>query len=222
MATFHIFHGSSLSSTFVRSFFLHIVRGLDMRHLERVSQARAGDKGLPDPGAVPGEPAPAGAGGEDCSMDDWVVVSPQQQQQQQSSLQEAGALSGKDFDDGTALEDRAEEPNRGQETEEAGGGAVYDLWGVVNHYGGLNGGHYTAFALNKDNSRWYDFSDDRVSLVESETELVTAAAYVLFYQRRGAGAEESGDSDGATTSPKSSEDEPSVAGDSDRFDGMGV
>lgn len=193
-----------------------------MRLLEHVSQSRADGKGLPDPGAAPGEPAPAG--GEDCSMDDWVVVSPQQQQQQ-SSLQEADALTGKEFDDGTALEDRAERsagPNCGGETEEAGGGAVYDLWGVVNHYGGLNGGHYTAFALNKDDSRWYDFSDDRVSPVESETDLVTAAAYVLFYQRRGAGAEESGDSDGATTSPKSSEDEPSVAGDSDRFDGMGV
>ncbi|CAM9654608.1 unnamed protein product, partial [Laminaria digitata] len=99
---------------------------------------------------------------------------------------------------------------------------VYDLWGGGNHYGGWKGGHYTAFALNKGDSRWYDFSDDRVSPVESESDLVTAAAYVLFYQRRGAGAEESGDSDGATTSPKSSEDEPSVAGDSDRFDGMGV
>lgn len=207
-----------------------------MRHLERVSQARAGDNGLQNPGAVPGEPgaapdgpASAGAGGEDYPMDDWVVVSPQQQ----SVLQEAGAIGGKGLEDGTELEGREERAagfsrsgeERGTGSSDAESeepdGAVYDLWGVVNHYGGLNGGHYTAFALNKEDSRWYDFSDDRVSAVDSDTDLVTAAAYVLFYQRRGAGVEESGDSDGATTSPKSSEDEPSVGDDSDRYDSMG-
>ena len=74
--------------------FFHIVRGLDMRHLERVSQARAGGKGLPHSASALGEPVSAGGGGEDCSMDDWVVVSPQQQQQQQqqSSLQELSLI----------------------------------------------------------------------------------------------------------------------------------
>lgn len=29
----------------------------------------------------------------------------------------------------------------------------YELYAVSNHYGGLGGGHYTAFAKNKD--KWY-------------------------------------------------------------------
>jgi len=61
--------------------------------------------------------------------------------------------------------------------------AVYDLIGVANHYGGLGGGHYTAYAKNKDDSRWYYFDDSSVS--ESQEESVCSkAAYVLFYLRR--------------------------------------
>ena len=32
--------------------------------------------------------------------------------------------------------------------EENGKTFVYDLFGISNHYGGLGGGHYTAFAKN--------------------------------------------------------------------------
>jgi len=61
--------------------------------------------------------------------------------------------------------------------------AVYDLIGVANHYGGLGGGHYTAYAKNKDDNRWYYFDDSSVS--ESQEEAVCSkAAYVLFYTRR--------------------------------------
>ncbi|XP_025106450.1 ubiquitin carboxyl-terminal hydrolase 15-like isoform X2 [Pomacea canaliculata] len=61
---------------------------------------------------------------------------------------------------------------------------VYDLIAVTNHYGGLGGGHYTAFAQNKDDKEWYYFDDSSVSS-SSEESVVTKAAYVLVYQRRG-------------------------------------
>ena len=36
--------------------------------------------------------------------------------------------------------------------------AVYDLFAVDNHYGGLGGGHYTAFAKNYYDDRWYEYN----------------------------------------------------------------
>jgi ubiquitin carboxyl-terminal hydrolase 4/11/15 len=38
---------------------------------------------------------------------------------------------------------------------------TYELYAVSNHFGGLGGGHYTAFAKNPENGRWYDFDDVR-------------------------------------------------------------
>ncbi|NXX77179.1 UBP4 hydrolase, partial [Urocolius indicus] len=60
---------------------------------------------------------------------------------------------------------------------------VYDLIAVSNHYGAMGVGHYTAYAKNKVNDKWYYFDDSSVS-VASEDQIVTKAAYVLFYQRR--------------------------------------
>uniref|UniRef100_G1KHK7 Ubiquitin carboxyl-terminal hydrolase n=1 Tax=Anolis carolinensis TaxID=28377 RepID=G1KHK7_ANOCA len=60
---------------------------------------------------------------------------------------------------------------------------VYDLIAVSNHYGGMGVGHYTAYAKNKINGKWYYFDDSSVSPA-SEEQIVTKAAYVLFYQRR--------------------------------------
>ncbi|XP_066523430.1 ubiquitin carboxyl-terminal hydrolase 15-like isoform X2 [Hoplias malabaricus] len=59
----------------------------------------------------------------------------------------------------------------------------YDLIAVSNHYGGMGGGHYTAYAKNKDDGKWYNFDDSIVSPV-SEDQIVSKAAYVLFYQRQ--------------------------------------
>ncbi|XP_006633881.2 ubiquitin carboxyl-terminal hydrolase 15 isoform X1 [Lepisosteus oculatus] len=59
----------------------------------------------------------------------------------------------------------------------------YDLIAVSNHYGGMGGGHYTAFAKNKDDGKWYYFDDSSVSPA-SEEQIVSKAAYVLFYQRQ--------------------------------------
>ncbi|KAJ2389508.1 hypothetical protein H4S02_002331 [Coemansia sp. RSA 2611] len=65
-----------------------------------------------------------------------------------------------------------------------GGELVYDLHSVCNHYGGLGGGHYTAYALNPEDQRWYDFNDMSVSEVYESESVKTAAAYMLFYRLR--------------------------------------
>lgn len=59
---------------------------------------------------------------------------------------------------------------------------IYDCYAVSNHYGGLGGGHYTAYA--KNNGSWFYFDDSRVSEVKDENEVISSAAYVLFYRRR--------------------------------------
>ncbi|OJJ47293.1 hypothetical protein ASPZODRAFT_64832, partial [Penicilliopsis zonata CBS 506.65] len=61
---------------------------------------------------------------------------------------------------------------------------VYDLFAVDNHYGGLGGGHYTAFAKNFINDEWYEYNDSHVSKVSDPQRVVTPAAYLLFYRRR--------------------------------------
>ncbi|KAI7794053.1 putative ubiquitin carboxyl-terminal hydrolase 19, partial [Triplophysa rosa] len=67
---------------------------------------------------------------------------------------------------------------------------VYDLYAVINHYGGMIGGHYTAYARlpsDKNSQRsdvgWRLFDDSTVTTVE-ESQVVTRYAYVLFYRRR--------------------------------------
>uniref|UniRef100_A0A8B9LH89 Ubiquitin carboxyl-terminal hydrolase n=1 Tax=Astyanax mexicanus TaxID=7994 RepID=A0A8B9LH89_ASTMX len=44
----------------------------------------------------------------------------------------------------------------------------YDLIAVSNHYGGLRDGHYTSYAQNKDNGRWYYFDDSKVTCAKEE------------------------------------------------------
>ena len=41
---------------------------------------------------------------------------------------------------------------------EEGKSAIYDLFAVDNHYGGLGGGHYTAYARNFIDGRWYEYN----------------------------------------------------------------
>lgn len=55
---------------------------------------------------------------------------------------------------------------------------VYDLFGVCNHYGGTQGGHYNAFVLNSQNE-WLLFDDTCCKKIES---VVTPMAYCLFYR----------------------------------------
>ncbi|XP_008811872.2 ubiquitin carboxyl-terminal hydrolase 9-like [Phoenix dactylifera] len=58
---------------------------------------------------------------------------------------------------------------------------VYKLYAISNHYGGLGGGHYTAYAKLIDEDSWYHFDDSHVSPV-NEDEIKTSAAYLLFYR----------------------------------------
>lgn len=69
---------------------------------------------------------------------------------------------------------------------EAGVSSIYDLFGVVNHFGSLNGGHYTATCKNSIDGKWYYFNDSSVSGggSDSSTRIMADAAYVLFYRRR--------------------------------------
>ncbi|OVA20111.1 Ubiquitin carboxyl-terminal hydrolases family 2 [Macleaya cordata] len=59
---------------------------------------------------------------------------------------------------------------------------LYELYAISNHYGGLGGGHYSAYAKLIEGDRWYHFDDSHVSPV-SKDEIKTSAAYVLFYRR---------------------------------------
>lgn len=63
-------------------------------------------------------------------------------------------------------------------------GAHYKLYAVVNHSGSLGYGHYTAFARVGDGSerQWYHFNDSAVKRAD-ESEVVSKAAYILFYER---------------------------------------
>jgi ubiquitin carboxyl-terminal hydrolase 4/11/15 len=61
------------------------------------------------------------------------------------------------------------------------GRAVYDLYAVSNHFGGLGGGHYTAYVSTAE-GEWYEMNDSSVSRTDR---VVSPAAYVLFYRRRG-------------------------------------
>ena len=64
------------------------------------------------------------------------------------------------------------------------GPPLYDLYAVSNHFGGLGGGHYTAYAKNSENGRWYNFDDSSVREVGNVGSVVSPAAYVLFYKAR--------------------------------------
>ncbi|CAJ1976341.1 unnamed protein product [Sphenostylis stenocarpa] len=59
---------------------------------------------------------------------------------------------------------------------------VYDLYAISNHYGGLGGGHYTAYCKLIEDNKWCHFDDSHVTPV-TEAEIKSSNAYVLFYQR---------------------------------------
>ncbi|XP_007066880.1 ubiquitin carboxyl-terminal hydrolase 8 isoform X1 [Chelonia mydas] len=56
----------------------------------------------------------------------------------------------------------------------------YNLFSVSNHYGGLDGGHYTAYCRNATKQRWYKFDDHEVSDISASC-VKSSAAYILFY-----------------------------------------
>lgn len=60
---------------------------------------------------------------------------------------------------------------------------IYDLYGVCNHYGGVLGGHYTAFVKTSQN-KWFHFNDNSVDAVLCTKDIVSSNAYCLFYRKK--------------------------------------
>ena len=61
---------------------------------------------------------------------------------------------------------------------------IYDLYGVCNHSGSVQGGHYTAFVKNANN-KWYHYNDTSVSEVSVPSQIISPKAYCFFYRKRG-------------------------------------
>lgn len=59
---------------------------------------------------------------------------------------------------------------------------VYDLYGVCNHVGNLNTGHYTTFIKTLKND-WIHFNDDNISKIR-ESNIITPMSYCLFYRKK--------------------------------------
>ncbi|TGZ79586.1 cysteine proteinase [Ascodesmis nigricans] len=61
---------------------------------------------------------------------------------------------------------------------------VYDLYGVVNHYGTLSGGHYISYVKDSYKDHWCSFDDSKATIMD-EGMVVSRNAYVLFWVRKG-------------------------------------
>lgn len=61
---------------------------------------------------------------------------------------------------------------------------TYELKGIVNHFGNLNGGHYNAICKNKED--WYLYDDLNIRKINDIHKILTnnRCAYVLFYERK--------------------------------------
>ncbi|XP_048242717.1 ubiquitin carboxyl-terminal hydrolase 8-like [Haliotis rufescens] len=56
----------------------------------------------------------------------------------------------------------------------------YNLYGISNHYGTMEGGHYTAYCRNPCTKKWYKYDDHEVYEMSSSN-VKTSAAFVLYY-----------------------------------------
>ena len=56
----------------------------------------------------------------------------------------------------------------------------YQLYAVVNHFGCMEGGHYTAFCRATAHGRWHRFNDHEVNQINSGA-VQSSASYILFY-----------------------------------------
>ena len=59
---------------------------------------------------------------------------------------------------------------------------IYDLYGICNHIGNLNGGHYTSF-IKTANKEWVHFNDANIYKITT-TDLITPMSYCLFYRKK--------------------------------------
>lgn len=80
---------------------------------------------------------------------------------------------------GNVEEEEDDESEQTSECEEEEG--LYELFGVVNHVGRADGGHYTAYV--RSGRAWYFCNDDQVSRVPIAT-VLKSQAYILFYSKK--------------------------------------
>ena len=64
---------------------------------------------------------------------------------------------------------------------------TYKLFGIVNHIGNIEGGHYYSFCKNNIKSNikigsneWYIYNDETITKLEGD--LITSKTYMLFYE----------------------------------------
>lgn len=60
---------------------------------------------------------------------------------------------------------------------------IYDLYAVTNHFGSLEGGHYTSYCRDAHRQQWYHFDDTKITAVDEQS-VRSKNAYILFYIRR--------------------------------------
>ncbi|XP_007563748.1 ubiquitin carboxyl-terminal hydrolase 47-like isoform X1 [Poecilia formosa] len=73
---------------------------------------------------------------------------------------------------------------------------TYELYALVEHFGSLTGGHYTATIKPEDEDRWYKFNDSSVTLVGNQTSQEkferSQSSHLLFYRKRNTKEEDKG------------------------------
>ena len=68
--------------------------------------------------------------------------------------------------------------------EDKEGGNVYELIGVIVHYGpSSNCGHFIAFCINRTEQSWYKYNDAHAERCEFDNEYINGMPYILFYRK---------------------------------------
>lgn len=60
---------------------------------------------------------------------------------------------------------------------------LYDLFGIVNHFGTMQNGHYLSYVKNERTGEWLQYDDSKCTPL-TESQVHTTAAYILFYRRK--------------------------------------
>jgi ubiquitin carboxyl-terminal hydrolase 4/11/15 len=68
------------------------------------------------------------------------------------------------------------------EAPEEGKSLVYDLFAVDNHYGGLGGGHYTAYAKNFMTGLWNEYNGKLLQKTWNCCWTTMTNMYVFFFR----------------------------------------